>query len=624
MRGYRFGDFELDLDAFELKSNGNPVKLERRPLDLLVLLAKQPGRMVTREEIIAALWPPKVIIDFDSGVNTLVRKVRNALRDSSESPRFIETVPGRGYRFIAAVQAVTEPASISASISAVPSSAPTRHGRPPMWIAAVVLLAVAGAGSAAWFAFEGGPKLTRIAVLPFENLTGDEQFAYLASGLAEDTSDSLAHIDPKNLRVIGASTRAFADPAVPIDEIGRRLGVDLVVSSSLRHDRSTIRVSSRLLRVADGEQIWSATFDRELTNVLGLQRELSIAIAEQIRLRLSPEVAAAIDRRQTENPAAYELYLKARQEWSKLTPLATQQSFRYFEQAAEEDPGYALAWAGLAFALSTSLRTVDADPAVVGRRALDALLKAERLGPDLVETQYARGYYELFYHSDARAAEKAARRAIELDPNNAQAHMLLGVTLPLLGENAEALDMMRRSRELEPGSALIFANSSNIARQTGDGPMALELAKQAVAIDPNFFVGHLHLGNARRYLGDLEGALHAYEDAARLSNGQSQTYSARISTLYRLGRLDAARALLAELTARAERQYVPPFALGVANALLGDRDAAFEWLNKAVDTHDVGLTGLPTNPALLSLHGDPQFDALLKRCGCLSGSEPPY
>jgi TolB-like protein/DNA-binding winged helix-turn-helix (wHTH) protein/Flp pilus assembly protein TadD len=618
MRRYRFGDFELDLDAFELKSNGAPVKLERRPLDLLVLLVSQAGRLVTREEIIAALWPQKVIIDFDSGLNTLVRKVRNALQDSSESPRFIETVQGRGYRFIAPVVAIAEPASTTG----VAANASPRSRR-AVWIAASLLLAIAAAGIAGWFTFEAGPKLTRIAVLPFENLTGDEQLAYLASGLAEDTSDSLARVDPDNLRVIGASTRALADPAVPTDEIGRRLGVDFIISSSLRLEQSRIRVSSRLLRVADGEQVWAASFDRELTNVLGLQRELSIAIAEQIRLRLSPEVAASIDRRQTDHPVAYSLYLKGRYEWSQLTPAATRRSFRYFDEATKEAPGYALAWAGLAFALATSLRTVDSDPAVAGRLALDALVRAEQLGPDLAETHYARGYYELFYNSDARAAEKAARQAIELDPNNAQAHMLLGVTLPLLGQNVEALEMMRRARELDPTFPLMFANSANVALQIGDAPAALEFAKQAVAIGPDFFVGYLHLGNARRSLGDLEGALSAYADAARLSDGHSLTYSAMISTLYELGRLEDARTLLAELTARAQRQYVPPFTLATVNALLGERDSAFEWLNRAVDTHGVGLTGLATNPALVSLHDDPRFEALLQRCRCRSGADPP-
>jgi TolB-like protein/DNA-binding winged helix-turn-helix (wHTH) protein/Flp pilus assembly protein TadD len=618
MRSYRFGDFELDLHAFELKANGTPVKLERRPLDLLVLLVKQPGRMVTREEIVAALWPHNVIIDFDAGLNTLVRKVRNALRDSSESPKFIETVQGRGYRFIAPVVAIDE----ALPVPDVGASTPAPRARRPAWIAAAILLVVAGAGFAGWLAYGSGPKLTRIAVLPFENLTGDDQLAYLASGLAEDTSDSLAHIDLKNLRVIGASARAFADPAVPVDELGRRLGVDLVVLSSLRLDRSKIRVSSRLLRVADGEQVWSASFDRALTNVLGLQRELSVAIAEQIRQKLSPEVAAAIDRRQTDHPVAYDLYLNGRQEWRKLTLASTRRSLQYFEQATREDPNYALAWAGLAFGLATSLRTADANPAVVGPRALDALAKAERLGPDLAETHYARGYYEAFHDADVRAAVKEMRRAVELDPNSAQAYLGLGAFLPGQGQNAEALEMLRRARELDPTFPLIFANSALVALQTGDAQKALEFATQAVAMNADFWVGYLHLGNARRALGDLDGALTAFTDAARLSDNRSQTYGGRVQVLLELGRGDDARALVDELTARAEHEYVPAYRLAVVNALLGEREKAFDWLNRAIETHSIDLQVMPRDAALRPLRGDPRFDALLRRCPCVPHDKP--
>jgi DNA-binding winged helix-turn-helix (wHTH) protein len=239
MQKYRFGDFELDLDAFELRLRGEPVKLERRPLDLLVLLVRQPGRMVPREEIVAALWPPKVIIDFDSGLNTLVRKVRNALDDASDEPKFIETVPGRGYRFVAPVEPVTQ----HVAESVAPAARRAKPWRSTRAAAALVLLLAAGAAVLAWFTVELDPEPTRIAVLPFENLTGDDALAYLASGLAEDTSTSLAQIDPANLRVIGLSARPLPDPALSIDEIRARLGVDFAVTSSLRLEQTRVRVT---------------------------------------------------------------------------------------------------------------------------------------------------------------------------------------------------------------------------------------------------------------------------------------------------------------------------------------------------------------------------------------------
>jgi DNA-binding winged helix-turn-helix (wHTH) protein/TolB-like protein/tetratricopeptide (TPR) repeat protein len=625
MKKYRFGDFELDLDAFELRRRGELIKLERRPLDLLALLVTQPGRLVRREELTAALWPPKVIIDFDSGLNTLVRKVRAALGDSSESPIFIETVPGRGYRFVAPVTQVSahaEPAPTPEPVPVVRARLPP--GRPRQTVrVAIVAVCVLGIGAAllAWLRAESPPQTMRIAVMPFENLTGDDGLAYLAAGLAEDTSTSLARIDPERLRVVGFAATATASPALPVADIGRQLGVDLIVLSSLRIDGDRMRVTSRLMRTVDSEQIWSTTLDRELTNTLGVQRELSVAIAEQIRLRLSPEVAAAIDRRQTENPAAYLLYMRGRYEWSQLTPASTRRALEHFEQATAADPDYALAWAGLAFAAVTSLRTADSAPNVMKPRALEALRRAQELGPDLVETQYAIGYYSLFADLDSRAAQEAARAAIKLDPNNSQAHLLLGVSL-MTDEPVEALEMLRRARELDPMFALAFANSANVALAAGDPVGALEFATQTIAMAPEFWLGHYYLGSARNALGDTEGALQAYADAARLSEGHSLTYAARADLLSQQGRTADVRALLADMTAQAAEHYVPAYTFAVVQTLLGDIDAAFVSLERAIEMRDLGLPGLPRDPRLRRLHDDPRFDALLRRCGCAPTGAP--
>ena len=262
---YRFGEFELDPGAFELRRNGQPVKLERRPFDLLALLVRQPGRVVPREEIIAALWPANVIVDFDSGLNTLVRKLRHALEDSPDDPRFIETVQGRGYRFVAplrdaaavvagATSAIAVPAGMAAA-DEMRSDAPPARPRRRSWIAAsLALLVVAVVAGATWFTTRAEAEPTRIAVLPFENQTGDDRLAYLASGLAEDTSTSLSQIDLANLHVVGVAGRSPVVPALSVAELGQRLGVDLLVQSSLRLDGSHLRVNSRLLRAVGGRR----------------------------------------------------------------------------------------------------------------------------------------------------------------------------------------------------------------------------------------------------------------------------------------------------------------------------------------------------------------------------------
>jgi DNA-binding winged helix-turn-helix (wHTH) protein/TolB-like protein/Flp pilus assembly protein TadD len=609
MQVYRFGEFELDLNVFELKQPGKPIKLERRALDLLALLVKQPNRVVPREEIIAALWPANVVIDFDSGLNTLVRKVRSALGDSPDNPRFIETVPGRGYRFVAPVETFA-----ASSPPAAPSAEVPRRKSWPLIAAALALLVVIGA-VVTWHRFRAPTGPTRIAVLPFENLTGNDELEYLAAGLAEDTSILLANIDVTNLRVIAVPAHGLTESARSIDEIGRRLSLDFVVQSSLQLEGNHIRVASRLVRVADNEQVWSQSIDRELTNAFGVQRELGTAIAEQVRMRLSAEYSAAIAKRQTQSPAAYALYLKARFEWNKLTPASTRRALEYFDEATKTDPDYALAWAGLAWAAVSSTRSADVAPSTAAPIAAKALAEAVRLGPDLVETKIAQGYFSFFHDLDAKGAQKFARASIAQDPNNALAHMLLGVSL--MRENSvESREMMRRSRELEPMYALAFANSANVAIVSEDYARALEFSRQTIAIDPDFWLGHFYLGRAQLRLGEPEAALKEFVEAARLSDGHSLTYAQRVNVLVQLGRLDEARALLSEAEARATRQFMPPYAFATMHALLGNRDAAFQSLDRAIEARDVNLLGILNDPSLESLRDDPRYADVVRRCGC--------
>jgi TolB-like protein/DNA-binding winged helix-turn-helix (wHTH) protein/Tfp pilus assembly protein PilF len=607
---YRFAEFELDLDAQQLRLRGEPLKLERRPLDLLVMLVERRGKLVGREEIIAALWPTNVIIDFESGLNTLVRKVRNVLGDSSENPRYIETVPGRGYRFVAPVDV---PAAVEPAAAPVQPAVP--RGRARLAGALVLALLILGGGLVWRFAVHE-PEQIRIAILPFENLTGDPKLGYLASGIAEETNLSLAQIDLPNLSVIGVvSAQALAASDMPLPRIGKELGVNFLVTSSLRLDGSRIRVTSRLIRVPDGEQIWSASFDRELTNLLGLQRELSVAIAEQIRQRLSPEVAAAIDARQTKNPAAYELYLKGRYEWMQFQPGSVPRALQYYRQAVEQDPTYALAWAGIAHVLITSTVTVEANHAAVVAPARQALEQALQYGPDLAETQLALGSFRSFLQGDFPGAEIAARRAIALDSNSAMCHMFLGLVLTQQQKYVEARAMLRRARELDPLFPLMFANSAVAALSAGELEEARELATQAIAINPEFWVGYLHLGSALYRLGDYEGSIKVYAEAEKLSGGNTARAAAgRAMALIKLGREGEARDILADLLARRADRNVPPSAIAVVYAALGETDPAFDWLEHGVAQNNIFCRDLEGDENLDPLKSDLRFQPLVARC----------
>jgi TolB-like protein/DNA-binding winged helix-turn-helix (wHTH) protein/Flp pilus assembly protein TadD len=606
MQGYRFGEFELDLDAQKLRLRGEPVHLERRPFDLLVLLVTAEGRMVTRDDIIARLWPPNVIIDFDSGINTLVRKARNALGDSPEQPAFIETVAGRGYRFIAPFAEPPTPAT---------TPAPARRHAPLLIGAVIAAILVIAAALIEW-PTEAPAEHTRIAVLPLENLTGNADLDYMAAGIAEETSIALANIDLPDLSVIGVvSAKALANSDVSLPQYGLELGVDYFVVSSLRLDAPRIRVTSRLLRVADSEQVWSASFDRELTNALGLQRELSIAIAEQIRQRLSPEVAAAIDRRQTQNPEAYELYLKGRYEWTKFQPDSIAKTLRFYQLAVEKDPRYGLAWAGIAHANITSIVTVEADRDAILPASRDALQRALEFGPTLAETQLALGSFHFFIDRNLEPAEAAARKAVALDPNSAMNHMFLGIVLSQSKKHVEARAMLRRARELDPLFPLMFANSAVVALTAGEPEEAIEFATQAIAINPEFWVGYLHLGNAQRTLGNYEEAIEAYAKAEKLSgDGTVRATSSRAWLLAKLGREDEAREILVNLIERSANQYVSPYYIAIIYAALGETDAAFEWLEQAIAAGRVSCAGLNKDRRLESLRADVRFEAQARQC----------
>jgi TolB-like protein/DNA-binding winged helix-turn-helix (wHTH) protein len=623
---YRFGEFELDLRAHQLRLRGAPVKLERRPFQLLALLVARHGQLVTREELIQALWPSRIVIDFDTGLNTLVRKVRLALGDSSDTPAFIETVPGLGYRFVAPLDQGTTPApavSQGAPTADVQTAPQAIVRRPHAAIAAGVLLIVATVALGVWMAADRAPTHISIAVLPFENLTQDDELNYLAAGLAEDTSASLAQIDIRNLHTIGrASTQALVAAGKTPAQIGRELSVDFVVASSLRAELSRIRVTSRLVRVADNVEVWTASFDRELTSTLGIQQELSIAIAEQVRLRLSPAVRAAVSLRHTMNPEAYDLYLRGRYSWSLIAPAGIRQALEYYDRAIAKDPTYALAWAGIVQALSTAPVIAEVDPATVVARAGEAVQRALEFGADLAEVQLALGYYHWWLDWDWPAAEAALRKATALDPDSAIAHMALGHVLSQSGNHAESRLMARRARELDPFFAMTFVLSATMAFQASDYLAAVEFARQSVAINPESWAGYLNLAQALTAIGEYPGALAAYEHAGRYSGGNDKSLAFRAHDLARMGRGDEARAIIAVLEARARERYVPPYTIALIYAGLGEADAAFEWLERAFEAHDVHLTFTSVDPRWDALRNEPRFLSLLSRCHYF-GLEPP-
>jgi TolB-like protein/DNA-binding winged helix-turn-helix (wHTH) protein/Flp pilus assembly protein TadD len=652
---FRFNDFELDVAAYQLRRQGRVIRLERQPMDVLILLVERRRQLVSRADIVERLWGKDVFVDVDTGVHTAIRKIRQALGDSISAPAFVETVPSKGYRFVADVEVVsrTSDSGLDAALvepspapgglqtndvtigefpgresieKAAAASAPAAGSETApasqLWSAnpARVLIAVVAValvtGLVAWTRLNGGAAASRVtlAVLPFEYLGSDPERAYLAAGLTEETSASLAQIDLERLIVKGR-TLGYRGTAKTAAQIGRELSVDYLVESTLRAEGSRLRVTTTLIRVRDQEHVWSRSYDRDPTSLLGLQQELSASIAEQIRLRLSGDNLRGVRQRQTQNADAYDAYLRGRYFQSRRTPATNALATQEYERAVALDSNYALAWAGLASAYAASTLNGDARPLEVWPHAQDAAARAVRGNASLGETQIAVGSLNWSLEWDWRAAEAAFRLAIRLDPSNAAAHRALGHALSQSGQHTEAESAMRRTRELEPLEPVSYALSAQVAFQARQYPAAVEHARRAILIDSQFWIGYMQLGQAYEQMGQPDLALAALTDAARFSGRNSKVTSLRGYLLAKTGRFNEAREVLRQLESDSRERYVPPVAIALVHAGLGEREAVMEWLAKAYDARDVHLIYLPVDPKWDPYKADPRFQALLARCG---------
>jgi TolB-like protein/tetratricopeptide (TPR) repeat protein len=579
-----FGDFELDLPAYELRRRGKTIAIERRPMDLLILLVERRQQLVSREDIVERLWGPGVFVDVETGVNTAVRKVRQALGDSPDSPAYVETVSRKGYRFIAQVTI-----KVDATVQ-----------RPQ-------------------------PSYPRImlAVLPFEDLSGDAAQNYFSDGLTEETISYLGRIDPERMGVIARTTSmAYKGTRKSVREIGAELGVDYVLESSVRREGNRVRITSQLIRVKDQTHIWASTYDREVTGVLSIQQEIGTAIAGRVELQLSPHRVAAMASQQTPSAEAHDLYLRGRYFWNQLSPPTTQRAIEYFTRATEMDPHYALPWSGLADTYATSPVNGDAPPLQVWPKGREAAAQAVRAAPELAETQTSLGFVRFWLDWEWLAAESAFRKAITLNPSYALAHRMLGIVLSHLGQAEESLAAVKRARELDPLNASHQALSSQIAFAAHDYATAVQFARQAIAIDPEFWIGYIQLGQAYEQLANPELALDALTQAGRLSGGNSKTIAIRGYILGKQGKIKEALDILNALEAVAGDRYIPPYAIALIHTGLGQHEIALERLERAIDTHDVHLSFLPYDPKWDELRSDPRFARILDRCAFAKPASP--
>jgi DNA-binding winged helix-turn-helix (wHTH) protein/tetratricopeptide (TPR) repeat protein len=576
---YDFGDFRIDTSKRLLLRSGDQVPLSPKGFDTLLLLIENRGKVLEKQHMLGAIWPDTAV--EENNLNQNISTLRRIFGETRGENRYIATIPGKGYCFTADVR------------------------------------------TAQFIASEGPATHIIIAVLPFENLSADPEWEYLADGLTEETIAAIGQIDPDHFSVIGrTSVMSYKRTHKTLAEIGQELDASYLVESSLRSEGDRFRIISKLIRVRDQLQIWSASYDSEPSSFLSFQRELSIAIAQQVRLRLSPARLTALANRQTQNPEAYDLYLRGRFFWNQFTPLTTRRAIEYFTQATALDPDYALAWSGLTDAFCSSPITGDAPPLMVLPRAREAVDNAIRSDPALPEVQASLGFFKFWLGWDWAGSEMAQHKAIALDASYAFAHRMLGIVLSHLCRHEEAIASIRRARELDPLSAMNRALSSQIAFAARDLDTALHFAREAVVIDPEFWIGYYQLAQACFHLQKNEQALEYLNQANRLSSGNSKTLSLRGYMLARSNHRADALELLETMKSIAPQRFVPPYAFALIHAGLGEDELALDYLDRAFESHDVHMVFLAVDPKWDRFRDNPRFVRTLKSCGFAEANLP--
>jgi TolB-like protein/DNA-binding winged helix-turn-helix (wHTH) protein/tetratricopeptide (TPR) repeat protein len=632
----RFGAFEINFQSGELRKNGMRLRLSGQPFQVLAVLVEHPGDVVTREELNSKLWPADTFVDFDHGLNNAVARIREVLEDSPETPRYIETVPRRGYRFIAALTDIQPaPVPLSADESKVspaheinragasaPSVLPTEKrfastrlrmllvGTALLALCLVVLVLYRSRGATG----TSQPAIKSLAVLPLKNLSGDPTQAYLADGITEALIGRLARIH--DLRVISrTSAMHYRDTQLSMPEIARTLRVDALVEGSVIREGSRIRVHAQLIRGATDEHFWSETYDRELRDVLTLESEVAQSIAAKVEVTVTGKERERLRAVRSVTPEVYENYLKGRLALDKSNSRTDiEESINYFEKAIKRDATFAPAYVGLANGYD-DLATVfiGVPPGEVRPKVIRAVRKALELDPELAEAHALLADVQQQQWQWAEA-EAEYRRALELNPNDAAAHRGLASWLLYQGRMDEALVWSRRARELDPlGDSPIGMGWILFCAHRYDE--AIHELRSKLAVRPDDAVTLWVLGFvliANRQAGE---AIPVLERSVSVSDRSPGVIGVLVRAYAHAGRRTDALRLLAELKRRKQVSYVPAAAFVNAYLGLGDYDQAFAWLEQAYKEQSNILQFLKVLPFFDPVREDPRFKDLVRRVG---------
>ena len=634
-------DFEVDVRAFELRNAGRVLKLERLPLQVLLILIEQKGQLVTREEIAERVWGKNVFLDTDNSINVAVRKIRQVLKDDPQQPRFVETLPGRGYRFIAPVSEEEQntstpnrpeeapgtdvharPAPIrgDANGDAGSTSVTGRLNRLSLFVIAVIACcAIALAAWIGWHYFYGrGPAqpIRSIAVLPLQNLSGDSAQDFFADGMTEELITELSRI--QSLRVIShTSVMEYKGTKKHLPQIARELGVDGILEGSVIREHDQVRVTVQLLDGPRDRHIWSEAYERPLHGVLNLQREVADAVARQIRIQLTPEQQARVGAVRPVNPEAYDAYLRGRYILSNQFTLGQPllQAKTYFEESIHKDPKFAEAYSGLADAYLYLAIFRQTPQEAAFQSAHDALNQAQQLDESIGEVHDTLGTINWRYDGNLAAAEREYNLAIATAPSYDCAHEDRATFLAFLGRRADALAELAIVNQIDlgPGAAM---TEVAVYYELRDFASLIDAGKRGIASNPNEWTVHNNLGLGLAGTGRMTEAVSEFKRAVELSNGDQDASASLAYGYAAIGKKSEAKKILRELEDKSKSTFVSPYVLATIHAGLGEKDKAIDLLERARDQKSLELSWhVNADPRIDSLRSDPRFKALSQHFG---------
>jgi TolB-like protein/DNA-binding winged helix-turn-helix (wHTH) protein/Flp pilus assembly protein TadD len=622
----RFGVFELDLRAGELRKQGLRVRLQEQAFQVLAALLENAGKIVTREDLRRRLWPENTVVDFDHSLNNSINKLRHTLGDSADSPRFIETLARRGYRFIAAVEPMAAPGPIAEQTSGArpePPAGAVSRGRAPRWFLAIASTVIGlVAALAVWNPAEWRNKLRgrgdfgslqSLAVLPLENLSGDPAQEYLADSMTDQLITGLAGI--RALRVISrSSVMRYKGTHKPLREISRDLKVDAVVEGSVLRSGSRLCIAAQFVHAGSDRILWAETYEGELGEILTFQAEAALSIARKIQVQVTPQDEARLASRRPVDAEAQDAYFRGRYYWNtKKTKEGLEKAIVFFQQALAKEPHYAQAYSGLADTYVLLGSRGFLPPKEAYSRAKTAAIQALSLDNTLAEAHTAPAFAALYYDWQWADAERGFRRAVELNPSYTNAHHWYSHFLIAMGRTEESLRESRRCLELDPldpAMAVHLGEHYFYARQYD---RAIEQLLKSIEMDASRYRAHDRLGRAYEQKRQHAQALAEFEKAVATSQEGGAALASLAAGYAAAGKRNDAMRLVGRLKLLAGREYVPAYGLAEVYAALGDKEQAFAWLERAYEERSSELVYLKVEPRLDGLRSDLRFQHLLRR-----------